>query len=160
MLLSELDSSAFIKPHALTPGLKIPQKIKTTNSFIGVPSEDGSPDKECSILDVNNDQMFDDTVFTEYDEQNISTMTKKISKYWRKKIKDEDKEEAKRKVDDLSLEELVQRQTEKGNVEAPNITNEEMNFSPHVTNNRNRRAKQANNTKSNFRLSSSDISKN
>ena len=46
---------------------------------------DSDTSKENSILDVGNDQMFDDSIFTEYDEQNISCMSTKMTKKWRKK---------------------------------------------------------------------------
>ena len=124
--------------------------------------EDHLTEEESSIIDVNNDQMFDDTVFTEYDDQNISTMTQKMSKHWRKKFKDEDKKEARKEINQLSLEQLVHRQMEKTNTATQILTDEEAKFSEdnkYITDNRRRRTKQINGTNADFRLSSSEIGK-
>ena len=53
----------------------------------GLTAEDADADtsKENSFIDVNNDQMFDNSVFTEYDANEISCMSSKIGKKWRKK---------------------------------------------------------------------------
>ena len=52
--------------------------------------EDDADTGDDSILDVNNDQMFDDTIFTEYNDQNLSVMSNKMTKKWRKKWEKED----------------------------------------------------------------------
>ena len=51
---------------------------------------DSDTSRENSILDVGNDQMFDDSIFTEYDDQNLSCMSTKMTKKWRKKWEKED----------------------------------------------------------------------
>ena len=56
--------------------------------FLG--DEDDADTGDDSILDVNNDQMFDDTIFTEYNDQNLSVMSNKMTKKWRKKWEKED----------------------------------------------------------------------
>ena len=73
-------------------------------------SSEENSSRDSSILDVNNDQMFDDSIFTEYDEQNISTMSQKMSKQWRKKFKAEGKRKEKKIKNTFSLEKLVQYQ--------------------------------------------------
>ena len=52
--------------------------------------DDADNSKENSILDVGNDQMFDDSIFTEYDDKNLSYMSTNMSKKWRKKWEKED----------------------------------------------------------------------
>ena len=48
-------------------------------------NQDADSSPENSIIDVNNDQMFDDSIFTEYDDKNLSCMSAKMTKKWRKK---------------------------------------------------------------------------
>ena len=102
------------------PNTHIPENVDQNNSFekhemlLKCSNDEGSEsNEEASLIDVNNDQMFDDTVFTEYDDLSISRMTQKMSKHWRKKFKTEDKNKNEKKIDNISLEELVQRQEEK-----------------------------------------------
>ena len=45
---------------------------------------------EDSILDVNNDQMFEDSIYTEYDDKNLSCISDKMAKKWRKRWQKED----------------------------------------------------------------------
>ena len=47
--------------------------------------EDCDTSKENSIIDVDNDQIFDDSIFTVYSDNDLSRMHSKISKKWRKK---------------------------------------------------------------------------
>ncbi len=49
------------------------------------PDDDNDTSKEASLIDVDNDQMFDDSIFTEYDDRNLSCMSAKMTKKWRKK---------------------------------------------------------------------------
>ena len=42
-----------------------------------------------SFINVDDDQMFDNSIFTEYDEGNLSLMTNQMEKQWRKKMKEE-----------------------------------------------------------------------
>lgn len=113
-------------------------------------------DTESSIIDVNNDQMFDDTVFTDYDDINISKMTQKMSTNWRNKFKKEERAEFRRKKDNLSLEELVERQTDK-NYKSNDSNQSKREDILNVTNNRTRRRKPMHKTVPDFRLSSSDL---
>ena len=69
-----------------TPELKTPPRRMLHNQNF----EDVDTSKENSILDVENDQMFDDSIFTEYDDQNLSCMSSKMTKKWRKKWAKED----------------------------------------------------------------------
>ena len=62
--------------------------LATLLCFLG--DEDDADTGDDSILDVNNDQMFDDTIFTEYNDQNLSVMSNKMTKKWRKKWEKED----------------------------------------------------------------------
>lgn len=113
-------------------------------------------DAESSIIDVNNDQMFDDTVFTDYDDMNISRMTQKMSKHWRNKFESESKVRTKKKKDNMSLEELVNSQTDKNSSDysQSNVSNHE---SIHITNNRARRKKPIPDVNTDLQLSGSDI---
>lgn len=98
---------------------------------------------ESSILDVNNDEIFDDSVFTSYDEKNISTITQKMSKHWRKKFKEEDRKRDRNLKDKLSIEQLVQQQIEKDKMKQRSI-GKSANLDDkdkHVTDNRRRRTK-------------------
>lgn len=107
-------------------------------------NDDGpGSDEELSIIDVNNDQMFDDTVFTEYDDLSISRMTQKMSKHWRKKFKSEDNIKARTACDDLSLQELVQRQGDKNHTEKLHslVDDSKSREDLNVTDNRKRRTK-------------------
>ena len=114
-------------------------------------------DAESSIIDVNNDQMFDDTVFTDYDDMNISRMTQKMSKHWRNKFESESKVRTKKKKDNMSLEELVNSQTDKNsnNQNQSNVSNHENIHN--ITNNRARRKKPIPDVNSDLQLSGSDI---
>merc|ERR1712025_650829 len=47
---------------------------------------DSDTSRENSILDVGNDQMFDDSIFTEYDDQNLSCMSSKMTKKMAEKV--------------------------------------------------------------------------
>ena len=69
-----------------------PRKIRE-----GQKEEDSEADtsKEASILDVNNDQLFDDSIFTVYSDNDLSRMHSKISKKWRKKW---DKDDVKKRT--------------------------------------------------------------
>ena len=67
---------------------KIPSFCNLALYFLG--DEDDADTGDDSILDVNNDQMFDDTIFTEYNDQNLSVMSNKMTKKWRKKWEKED----------------------------------------------------------------------
>ena len=123
--------------------------------------ENTRQEEESSIIDVDNDQMFDDTVFTEYDDLSLSRMTQKMSKHWRNKFKNEDKM-AKKHIDNVSLEELVQRQTDKPETEKLSFSLEGSNCnesSKHITDNRRRRIKLGNVPRSDIRLDNSDIGK-
>ena len=51
--------------------------------------DDEDDDEQPSILDVNNDQLFDNSIFTEYDESNLSSLSKKMSKSWRSQMRQE-----------------------------------------------------------------------
>ena len=51
----------------------------------GSSEEDCDTSKENSIIDVDNDQIFDDSIFTVYSDNDLSRMHSKISKKWRKK---------------------------------------------------------------------------
>ena len=114
-------------------------------------------DAESSIIDVNNDQMFDDTVFTDYDDMNISRMTQKMSKHWRNKFESESKVRTKKKKDNMSLEELVNSQTDKNsnNHNQSDVSNHENIHN--ITNNRARRKKPIPDVSSDLQLSGSDI---
>ena len=162
----EIDSRTFLRP---SPGVDR-QNIITTRQTItsdaakevkkeevtedrlesGIAwAEHDSSSRESSILDVNNDQMFDDSIFTEYDDKNISTMSHKMSKHWQKKIKDEDRcQSRKLRGDKLSIEKLVQQQIEKSkvrkqevgkniNIKKPSTLGQKLN----VTDNRRQRTK-------------------
>ena len=67
---------------------KIPSFCNLALYFLG--DEDDADTGDDSILDVDNDQMFDDTIFTEYNDQNLSVMSNKMTKKWRKKWEKED----------------------------------------------------------------------
>ena len=54
-------------------------------SACGNDDDDADTSKENSIIDVNNDQLFDDSIFTVYSDNDLSKMHSKISKKWRKK---------------------------------------------------------------------------
>ena len=114
-------------------------------------------DAESSIIDVNNDQMFDDTVFTDYDDMNISRMTQKMSKHWRNKFESESKVRTKKKKDNMSLEELVNSQSDKNSSDhsQSNVSNHESIHN--ITNNRARRKKPIPDVSSDLQLSGSDI---
>ena len=114
-------------------------------------------DAESSIIDVNNDQMFDDTVFTDYDDMNISRMTQKMSKHWRNKFESENKVRTKKKKDNMSLEELVNSQSDKNSSDhsQSNVSNHESIHN--ITNNRARRKKPIPDVSSDLQLSGSDI---
>lgn len=53
--------------------------------------EEVDTSKESSLVDVNNDQMFDNSVFTEYDAGDLSCMSERISKKWKRRINKDDK---------------------------------------------------------------------
>ena len=55
-------------------------------------NDDHESSDEDSILDVNNDQMFEDSIYTEYDDKNLSCMSNKMAKKWRKRWQKEDSE--------------------------------------------------------------------
>ena len=55
-------------------------------------NDDHESSDEDSILDVNNDQMFEDSIYTEYDDKNLSCMSNKMTKKWRKRWQKEDSE--------------------------------------------------------------------
>ena len=116
----------------------------------------GVSDAESSIIDVNNDQMFDDTVFTEYDDMNISKMTQKMSNHWRNKFESESKHKTKKNKNKMSLEELVTSQTEK--YTNPQQSNDSKCEDLHnITNNRARRKKPFQDTNTDLQLSGSEI---
>merc|ERR1711971_1426668 len=78
-----------IKNKELTPSnIKTPPRRILHARIQG--DEDDADTGDDSILDVNNDQMFDDTIFTEYNDQNLSVMSNKMTKKWRKKWEKED----------------------------------------------------------------------
>ena len=105
--------------------------------------EEGDSSGESSILDVNNDEIFDDSVFTSYDEKNISTMTQKMSKHWRKKFKEEDRQNERKLKDKLSIEQLVEQQIEKDKIKQQSIKkgDKSADKDKNVTDNRRRRTK-------------------
>ena len=152
-----LDSRKFIKPVALASAVS--KRLNLPNSLKGdkrrpyaAPSgetnfdfdrEEGDSSGESSILDVNNDEIFDDSVFTSYDEKNISTMTKKMSKHWRKKFKEEDRQNERKLKDKLSIEQLVEQQIEKDKIKQQSIKkgDKSADKDKNVTDNRRRRTK-------------------
>ena len=68
-----------------------PSNIKTPpRRILHSREDDADTSKENSILDVGNDQMFDDSIFTEYDDKNLSCMSTNMTKKWRKKWEKED----------------------------------------------------------------------
>ena len=71
-----------------TPPRKILQGQKEDDSEVDT-------SKEASILDVDNDQLFDDSIFTVYSDNDLSRMHSKISKKWRKKW---DKDDVKKRT--------------------------------------------------------------
>lgn len=50
---------------------------------------DDDDEEENSILDVNNDQLFDDSIFTEYDASNLSSIATTTSKSWQQVARQE-----------------------------------------------------------------------
>ena len=118
---------------------------------------DDASDAESSIIDVDNDQMFDDTVFTEYDDLNISKMTQKMSNHWRNKFECEDRGSFKKKKEKMSLEELVNNQSDENRRNGDDTNKVKDECSLNITDNRTRRRKPLQETKSDFQLSSSDL---
>ena len=118
---------------------------------------DDASDAESSIIDVDNDQMFDDTVFTEYDDLNISKMTQKMSNHWRTKFECEDRGSFKKKKEKMSLEELVNNQSDENRKNGDDTNKVKDECSLNITDNRTRRRKPLQETKSDFQLSSSDL---
>lgn len=70
--------------------------------------EDADSSKENSIIDVGNDQMFENSIFTEYDDKNLSCMSAKMTKKWRKKWEKEDM--TKNTFSTNTIEKLVAKQ--------------------------------------------------
>ena len=62
--------------------------------------EEDDEEGNASLVDVNNDQMFDDSIFTEYDDQNISCMGENISSRWRNRMT-KDEKKRKKKTEDM-----------------------------------------------------------
>ena len=121
---------------------------------------DDASDAESSIIDVDNDQMFDDTVFTEYDDLNISKMTQKMSNHWRNKFECEDRGSFKKKKEKMSLEELVNNQSDENRRNGDDTNKVKDECSLNITDNRTRRRKPLQETKSDFQLSSSLLGNN
>ena len=118
---------------------------------------DDASDAESSIIDVDNDQMFDDTVFTEYDDLNISKMTQKMSNHWRNKFECEDRGTFKKIKEKMSLEELVNNQSDENRGKGDDTNKVKGECQLNITDNRTRRRKPLQETKSDFQLSSSDL---
>ena len=118
---------------------------------------DDASDAESSIIDVDNDQMFDDTVFTEYDDLNISKMTQKMSNHWRNKFECEDRGTFKKKKEKMSLEELVNNQSDETRGKGDDTNKVKGECQLNITDNRTRRRKPLQEAKSDFQLSSSDL---
>lgn len=118
---------------------------------------DDASDAESSIIDVDNDQMFDDTVFTEYDDLNISKMTQKMSNHWRNKFECEDRGTFKKKKEKMSLEELVNNQSDENRGKGDDTNKVKGECQLNITDNRTRRRKPLQEAKSDFQLSSSDL---
>jgi hypothetical protein len=159
-LQKETDNCS-IKNKSPTVKTKTNKSLEKNEILFEFNNDDGpGSDEESSLIDVNNDQMFDDTVFTDYDDLSISRMTQKMSKHWRKKFKSEDNIKAQTTSDDLSLQELVQRQGEKSHNQNFNSivdyskSREDLN----VTDNRKRRTKPINTEVTRgYRINSPDI---
>ena len=103
---------------------EIVQDIKDKSHSLFDFKEEVSDGEQLSIIDVNDDQMFDDTVFTDYDDLSISRMTQKMSKHWRKKLNKENIEAHTNEIkqhDNLSLEELVNQETNKNKTNTSNV---------------------------------------
>lgn len=103
---------------------EIVQDIKDKSHSLFDFKEEVSDGEQLSIIDVNDDQMFDDTVFTDYDDLSISRMTQKMSKHWRKKLNKENIEAHINEInqhDNLSLEELVNQETNKNKNNTSNV---------------------------------------
>ena len=104
--------------------------------------------------------MFDDTVFTEYDDLSISRMTQKMSKHWRKKFRSEDNIKPQATSDQMTLHELVHRQGEKNRNQKLNsiVDGSKLTEDLNVTDNRKRRTKPINKEANRgFVIKSSDI---
>merc|ERR1712111_169901 len=84
--------------------------------------EDCDTSKENSIIDVDNDQIFDDSIFTVYSDNDLSRMHSKISKKWRKKW---DKDESKRTFTADTIDRLVAKHESIVELEAEEEKNHE-----------------------------------
>ena len=91
-------------------------------SACGNDDDDADTSKENSIIDVNNDQLFDDSIFTVYSDNDLSKMHSKISKKWRKKW---DKDESKRTFTADTIDRLVAKHESIVELEAEEEKNHE-----------------------------------
>jgi hypothetical protein len=65
---------------------------------------DNDTSKAESIIDVNSDQLFNNSIFTEYDANDLTSMSSKITKKWRKRWTTDVKP-----VERMSIEQLVEQ---------------------------------------------------
>ena len=72
------------KYRSRSPLKQSPESFPTPPRKVGS-DNDGDTSKENSIIDVDNDQIFDDSIFTVYSDNDLSRMHSRISKKWRKK---------------------------------------------------------------------------